>query len=200
MSSTRQDAWSQDDDLLLAEVVLRHLREGRTQLQAFEEVGKSLSRTASACGFRWNSSVRKQYQSDIETAKKVWKQLKSQPTLPEPASLPSESATSLYSQEEKENGEITFQATICFLNELYKKTELSKQGDKEKIKELEKKTYELVVENEKLEKKFKSMEEDYRILIDIMERARKMITLQDRDHDQKAKFQMAKNGNLERVE
>jgi hypothetical protein len=161
MSPTRQDAWSQDDDLLLAEVVLRHIREGRTQLQAFEEVGKRLSRTASACGFRWNSSVRKQYQSDIETAKKVRKQLKNQPTLPEPAYLPSESATRLYYQEEKENGEITFQAAIHFLNELYKKTVLSKQRDKEKIKELERKTNELVVENEKLEKRFKEMEEDY---------------------------------------
>jgi hypothetical protein len=161
MSPTLQDTWSQDDDLLLAEVVLRHIREGRTQLQAFEEVGKRLSRTASACGFRWNSSVRKQYQSDIETAKKVRKQLKNQPTLPEPAYLPSESATRLYYQEEKENGEITFQAAIHFLNELYKKTVLSKQRDKEKIKELERKTNELVVENEKLEKRFKEMEEDY---------------------------------------
>ena len=57
MSITRQDAWTQDEDLLLAEVVLRHIREGGTQLQAFEEVGKRLSRTAAACGFRWNSSI-----------------------------------------------------------------------------------------------------------------------------------------------
>ncbi len=42
MSLTRQDAWTQDEDLLLAEVVLRHIREGGTQLQAFEEVGKKL--------------------------------------------------------------------------------------------------------------------------------------------------------------
>jgi hypothetical protein len=47
------------------------------------------------------------------------------------------------------------------LNELYKKTVLSKQRDKEKIKEFERKTNELVVENEKLEKRFKEMEEDY---------------------------------------
>ena len=42
MSITRQDAWTQDEDLLLAEVVLRHIREGGTQLQAFEEVGKEI--------------------------------------------------------------------------------------------------------------------------------------------------------------
>jgi RsfA family transcription factor len=30
MSPIRQDGWSQDDDLLLTEVVLRHIREGST--------------------------------------------------------------------------------------------------------------------------------------------------------------------------
>src|SRR3954464_9219742 len=70
MSIARQDAWTHDEDLLLAEVVLRHIREGSTQLKAFEEVGKQLSRTSAACGFRWNSFVRKQYKSGIEHAKK----------------------------------------------------------------------------------------------------------------------------------
>ena len=41
MTSVRQDAWTKDEDLLLAEVVLRHIREGSTQLKAFEEVGQN---------------------------------------------------------------------------------------------------------------------------------------------------------------
>ncbi|MGB3889984.1 MAG: RsfA family transcriptional regulator, partial [Priestia megaterium] len=52
MTSSRQDAWTHDEDLLLAEIVLRHIREGGTQLAAFEEVGKKLTRTSAACGFR----------------------------------------------------------------------------------------------------------------------------------------------------
>ena len=48
----RQDAWTDEDDLLLAETVLRHVREGSTQLNAFEEVGDQLNRTSAACGFR----------------------------------------------------------------------------------------------------------------------------------------------------
>jgi RsfA family transcription factor len=76
MTTTRQDAWTQDEDLLLAEVVLRSIREGGTQLQAFEEVGKKLSRTAAACGFRWNSTIRKQYKTGIELAKKQRKEIK----------------------------------------------------------------------------------------------------------------------------
>lgn len=59
MSAIRQDAWSDEDDLILAEVTLRHIREGSTQLSAFEEVGEKIGRTAAACGFRWNSFVRK---------------------------------------------------------------------------------------------------------------------------------------------
>ena len=51
----RQDAWTDENDLLLAETVLRHVREGSTQLNAFEEVGDKLNRTSAACGFRWNA-------------------------------------------------------------------------------------------------------------------------------------------------
>lgn len=69
MNATRQDAWTQDEDVLLAETVLRHIREGNTQLEAFEEVAKRLSRTSAACGFRWNATVRKQYQKGIQLAK-----------------------------------------------------------------------------------------------------------------------------------
>lgn len=59
MEAARQDAWNEDEDLILAEVVLRHIREGSTQLAAFEEVGEKLKRTAAACGFRWNAAIRK---------------------------------------------------------------------------------------------------------------------------------------------
>ncbi|CAH2713371.1 Prespore-specific transcriptional regulator RsfA [Neobacillus rhizosphaerae] len=208
MSPTRQDAWSQDEDLLLAEVVLRHIREGGTQLQAFEEVGKKLMRTAAACGFRWNSFVRKQYKSGIELAKKQRKEIKKQ-TMPveeqsvqEPAKV--ENVTSQPGCEQ--GSTITFPAVIHFLEGLYKRAEdfsgLEEDREKsfEKINELERKSYFLAEENERLSKNLKAIEEDYRSLIEIMERARKMVVLQDEDRQQKVKFQMDKNGNLERVE
>jgi len=69
MNATRQDSWTQDEDVLLAETVLRYIRNGKTQLEAFEEVAKRLSRTSAACGFRWNATVRKQYQKGIQLAK-----------------------------------------------------------------------------------------------------------------------------------
>lgn len=70
----RQDAWTHEDDLLLAETVLRHVREGSTQLNAFEEVGDKLNRTSAACGFRWNAVVRHNYEKALQLAKKQRKQ------------------------------------------------------------------------------------------------------------------------------
>jgi prespore-specific regulator len=205
MSPTRQDAWSQDEDLLLAEVVLRHIREGGTQLQAFEEVGKQLSRTSAACGFRWNSFVRKLYKSGIELAKKQRKELKKQSQNTEvdrKEDMSEEETVTLSSQVNS----ITFEAVIKFLEGLHNKAETSSGIESalvksnEKIQVLEKKTYSLVAENERLTKNLKAIEEDYRSLIEIMERARKMVVLQETDRQQKVKFQMDKNGNLERVE
>lgn len=50
MTAVRQDAWSPDDDLILAEVTLRHIREGSTQLSAFEEVGERIAERQQPAG------------------------------------------------------------------------------------------------------------------------------------------------------
>ncbi|PGB57646.1 precorrin-3B C(17)-methyltransferase [Bacillus anthracis] len=69
MVISRQDSWTNDNDLLLASTVLQNICNGGTQLAAFKEVAKLLNRTPAACGFRWNSYVRKQYQEEIQQAK-----------------------------------------------------------------------------------------------------------------------------------
>jgi prespore-specific regulator len=207
MTSTRQDAWNQDEDLLLAEVVLRHIREGSTQLHAFEEVGKQLSRTSAACGFRWNSYVRKQYKSGIEIAKKQRKELKKQVTnlvtSPEKVdSLPENAKV----DKKKVELDISFQQVMDFLLNLNNHAEnykLEKEENKKRqdnMIDLEKKIYYLASENEKLSLELKTIENDYRSLIEIMERARKMVVLQEEERQPKVKFQMDKNGNLERIE
>ena len=73
---TRQDAWTHENDVLLAETVLRHVREGSTQLNAFEEVGDLLNRTSAACGFRWNAVIRHKYEHALQLAKKYRKEKK----------------------------------------------------------------------------------------------------------------------------
>ncbi|RYG74069.1 RsfA family transcriptional regulator [Lentibacillus lipolyticus] len=69
MNAARQDAWTEDEDILLAETVLQYIRAGKTQLEAFKDVAEQLSRTSAACGFRWNASIRRQYSNEIELAK-----------------------------------------------------------------------------------------------------------------------------------
>jgi prespore-specific regulator len=207
MTSTRQDAWNQDEDLLLAEVVLRHIREGSTQLQAFEEVGKQLSRTSAACGFRWNSYVRKQYKSGIELAKKQRKDLKKQSHFQEVPTDVEEQTTEPVNQEASYKPlDISFQQVLDYLTEINEKAQIytnekaENQKKMDNINELEKKIYYLASENEKLQLELRTIENDYRSLIEIMERARKMVVLQDEERQPKVKFQMDKNGNLQRVE
>lgn len=73
---SRQDAWTHEDDLLLAETVLRHIRDGSTQSAAFEEIGDKLNRTKAACGYRWNTEVRDKFLEAFELAKKQRKEIK----------------------------------------------------------------------------------------------------------------------------
>jgi prespore-specific regulator len=205
MPLTRQDAWSQDEDLLLAEVVLRNIREGGTQLKAFEEVGKQLSRTAAACGFRWNSYVRKQYKSGIELAKKQRKEAKKQAKTQEKAEeavAPVSEAPNIASEKEEKQSNLSIEAVKQYLDDLYEKAAAanSQHVEKEKIRGLEKQIYYLSAENEKLETQLRSMEEDYRALIDIMDRAKKRVTPKGENNQPKMNFQVEGKGNLEKIE
>ncbi|MBU8877707.1 RsfA family transcriptional regulator [Bacillus sp. FJAT-29790] len=195
MPSTRQDAWSHDEDLLLAELVLRHIREGGTQLQAFENVGKQLTRTAAACGFRWNSFVRKQYKSGIELAKRQRKERKQNPYQKaeelneiEQASANPEVHDAV--TEEKETM-VEFEEVIFYLKNLYEKAEKSDLENEDiktyenRIQNLEKQLYYLATENEKLIKELNTIEKDYKALIEIMERARQMVGIKEEHRQQK---------------
>lgn len=187
MTTTRQDAWSKDEDILLAEVVLRLIREGGTQLQAFEEVGKLLSRTSAACGFRWNSYVRKQYKSGIELAKKQRKLHKKATVLID------EGEEKLLSQEEpketfplKDFDEILFYLKEMHNNALkWENAAISNDTYEEKQQALEEKIKKLTAENEKLQRELSSIEDAYKALVELMEKARNMVVLKEEDKQQK---------------
>lgn len=185
MPSTRQDAWTRDEDILLAEIVLRHIREGSTQLKAFEEVGAELSRTAAACGFRWNSFVRKQYIAGIELAKKQRKdnkkkqvvdmhQVKSMKFDHLPSSLPKQVNLSSTNEET-----IAFEEVIAYLRKLHHEAKNNcslenNQVYENKLKQLETELIELETENDRLIQELYAVEEAYEALTGIMERTRKM--------------------------
>jgi hypothetical protein len=62
-------SWGEEDDLVLAEVVLKHMREGKSLKSAYEIAGEKLNRSSSACGQRWNSFTKLKYQTAIQIAK-----------------------------------------------------------------------------------------------------------------------------------
>lgn len=218
MTAVRQDAWSTEDDLILAEVTLRHIREGSTQLTAFEEVGERIGRTAAACGFRWNSCVRKQYDAAISIAKAQRQKrnyLKKQSVYtssPAIASLASiELEEGIYKSEPIVNEEtISIDAVIRFLKGWKNTVQDSNRHVKQLEKELRDKEEELHVlrqDNQRLYAQVNEVQSDYRVvnddykaLIQIMDRARRLAFLNEKDEDSKSKFKMDANGNLERIE
>ncbi|WP_166243795.1 RsfA family transcriptional regulator [Paenibacillus turpanensis] len=209
MSAVRQDAWTAEDDLILAEVTLRHIREGSTQLAAFEEVGERIGRTAAACGFRWNSAVRKKYEASIQIAKSQRQkrnQLKKTVVVSGLAIAEADEAA----EDQMSEDSISVDAVIRFLRqwkstnqELYRQVRQLEKELRDKDEELA----ELQAENEKLrrevnnaESDYRHINEDYKALLQIMDRARKMAFLVEEDEELKAKFKMDANGNLERIE
>lgn len=152
MATTRQDAWTDDEDVLLADVVLRHIRDGGTQLSAFKEVGRSLSRTPAACGFRWNSYVRKQYREQIEEAKEIRKA----------------GHQGVREQKKKELSSIslTLEDVISFLQ---------RYREEKGAKDLYRKVEKLQKEKEYLLQRLSVYEEEYRTLFDYIDRKRSVV-------------------------
>lgn len=234
---TRQDAWTEEDDLLLAETVLRHVREGSTQLNAFEEVGDRLNRTSAACGFRWNAVVRHTYDKALQLAKKQRKQRKRilgsdhsgkkkllytppTPTIQDigvSESIPEEqeeSETIIYPSPREvfytdvqapAEGSLTIETVISFLRSLNNgsvqievlKTENERL--KLELKDLKQYSQELEKKVNHLEQNTGLIQEDYETLMKIMNRARKLVLLEEDDSRQTTKFKMDRNGNLEKV-
>lgn len=203
MTKVRQDAWSKENDLLLADTVLRHIREGGTQLKAFEEVGDKLNRTAAACGFRWNAIVRDQYHQAIEIAKKQRKERKKMQSRSQRTNA-GKSKTASQPAAKQGSGNITLNDCIAFLQGLSEdgqsSNELKQENErlKQETERLQSEKEELRKKIEKLEKDHETVKEDYHSLIQIMDRARKMVVFGEEEQNNSA-FRMDKNGNLEKI-
>ncbi|GAB6257524.1 RsfA family transcriptional regulator [Peribacillus sp. N1] len=243
----RQDAWTEEDDLLLAETVLRHVREGSTQLNAFEEVGDKLNRTSAACGFRWNAVVRHNYDKALSLAKKQRKQRQRilgkdqggkkrllytppSPTISdimvphvqeEELELKSEVDITNYEAAEEfvvaealapktQHTPVTLETAMSLdtviaylesMNGRMLQAEVLKTENerlKLEIKGLKKRNEELENKISHLEQNSGLMQEDYETLMNIMNRARKLVLLEEEERPA-TKFKMDRNGNLEKM-
>ncbi|WP_112181444.1 MULTISPECIES: RsfA family transcriptional regulator [Paraliobacillus] len=226
MAKVRQDAWSHEDDLLLAETVLRHIREGSTQLNAFEEVGDKLNRTSAACGFRWNAEVRQRYDQAVAIAKRQRKEKKrqfatqqKQPThsmLWKKEITPSEETNTTVTEQPQMMAEQNFSfanepesidldSVIRYLRSLKKNVDHSNRAKHNEAKlqvendSLSNENQQLQKEVKQLEKQLETVQADYQAFLQIMDRARKMVVFDDKDGNASPAFRMEKNGNLEQV-
>jgi len=224
----RQDAWTEENDLLLAETVLRHVREGSTQLNAFEEVGDRLNRTSAACGFRWNAVVRHDYEKALQLAKKQRKQrqralsgqnqpakkklLYTPPTpslddleVPMEVNFTNQPNTPILEPTKQTSGSsLTIEQVISYLQSLNGQSSSHEALRKENTR-LKQENEKIRKNNEELEKKVAQLEknsaniqEDYETLMKIMNRARKLVLFEEEERPA-TKFKMDRNGNLEKV-
>lgn len=128
----KNKSWSEAEDTLLKDCILENVRNGKTQLIAFEEVAEQTGRSAGSVGFRWNSTLRQRYSEELKKAKEEAKSknVKTKTTPPsDQASTRKNSSTnaptpSLTSIDDpfKEDGGITYDDVIAFLKNK-KKTE-----------------------------------------------------------------------------
>lgn len=154
MVISRQDSWTNDNDLLLASTVLQNIRNGGTQLAAFKEVAKLLARTPAACGFRWNLYVRKQYQEEIQQAKQNRKV--------------GNSISPTQQKKEANSLSMTLDDIILFLQNYKKTNEFTNLQNQ--IKNLE-------AENQSLLQRVTMYEEEYRMLLNHIDRSRSLVVI-----------------------
>ncbi|EMA6341774.1 RsfA family transcriptional regulator [Bacillus cytotoxicus] len=207
---TRQDAWTKEDDFLLAETVLRHIRSGSTQLRAFDEVGDKLNRTSAACGFRWNAEVRQNYEEAIQLAKKQRKELKrSEARIEKEQYLKTKEAKQLVMDTKNLEDitsnlhSLTIQDVISFLQNIEQHhpslTKLQNENEtlQTKLASLQKINDELETKLAVLTKQQQTIEEDYAMLVKIMDRARHLVS-KDQQKEQIAPiFKTDQNGDLD---
>ncbi|KYP79396.1 RsfA family transcriptional regulator [Ferroacidibacillus organovorans] len=174
MKTVRQDAWTEEDDIKLADIILRHIQNGGTQLAAFDVCAEFLGRTPAACGYRWNACVRKLHLHEIDAAKQKRKERKD------------EVQAEAFDEQSPSGGDeiISWNAVFRFLRQ--RRHEL--QSIKARIRQIERDSETFRQESEKLrrdkthlleqlgslENEHAVISEDYRTLLGIVERARKL--------------------------
>lgn len=150
------EIWTDDDDLVLAETVLRRVREGDSVIDAcreFEEKTKG-KRTASASKFRWHTRLKNQYAGAYEIAKADGK--KAREFARRKVNQGERYQDILENVLEKDNEREIVLDDILVLVKQYKKQEEDKAENRDKF---EKETDKLRREIEKLKKELKDTTE-----------------------------------------
>jgi prespore-specific regulator len=206
MSKPRQDRWTSENDTVLAETVLKHIRAGSTQLAAFEEAAEILQRTSAACGFRWNSEVRRQYEAGIKQAKIDRKANRERSARKRTSVVAGDSrSTEIFatvSQAGKQEADYLDQIVYLAQNQKLQLANMAKQiktlNEQLKHKDREVEHLKRELEEAKAQPTEFTINEDYKTLLDILKRARQMGAIEEADRE-KHEFRVDVNGNIEMI-
>lgn len=172
MKTIRQDAWTADDDAKLADIILKHIREGSTQLAAFEETAEQLGRTPAACGYRWNACVRKQYLEAIDLARLERKERREETAHADDIPAGAQAAAPI-------NWNTVLRFIRQYRHEFHslqgrvKQLERDSDSSRLEVERLRKDKAELLAQLRKLSEEHLVISGDYRALLSIVDRARK---------------------------
>ena len=179
----RQDGWTEEDDRILAEITLRNIRDGSTQTKAFEEAGERLNRTAGACAFRWATVVKHQYQAAVDAAKRHAREMKKKRMQKRNINLEQISVVL------EGDTEVDLDTVIRTIK-VFKQKERNYRTIMREYQRLEEENRLLRKENELLRREVNEMhkrnlqqEEDYKTLLHIVNRARKMSLIEEKQDD-----------------
>ncbi|MBB6449397.1 prespore-specific regulator [Geomicrobium halophilum] len=168
MNAGRQDAWTEEEDLMLAEIVLKNIREGKTQLKAFEEVGNKLERTSAACGFRWNATIRKKYDDAVKLAKQ---QKKENIDVEEDGNEIAAKPSSSFALQPIREQDLRLSDVIVYLKGL-EKSETDVREMKEALAKEREEKNELISRVQQLQKELENLQHDYQSFLSLLDKAR----------------------------
>ncbi|WP_042424351.1 RsfA family transcriptional regulator [Geomicrobium sp. JCM 19039] len=193
MTKVRQDAWSHEDDVLLADTVIHHIKNGSTQLKAFEEVGDQLNRTAAACGFRWNAVVRDRYETKISEAKRERKAFQRNDAAQAVQKTFGVKHPQRSIEKPVHTDDLNMERVVQFLSH-YVHQETIDADTKTNVEQVQ-------LENEQLKSRLEKLEKEHESLLTIINRARNMMFVDETMSDSfmSSSFRMDENGNLQHV-
>jgi prespore-specific regulator len=209
----RNDSWTYDNDKVLADAVLKHIRSGSTQLAAFEEVAERLQRTSAACGFRWNSDVRKRCESEIKQAKAQRQNMKVEKIGRRAATnaIPAGRTELFATVSNVEEQEITQSINAKdYLDQIVYLAQIQKIQLASMVKQIRSLNEQLSEKDNEIERLKRQLEEakvqpseitvseDYRTLLQILKRARQIGAIDEVDKE-KPVFRVDANGNIEMI-
>lgn len=162
----RKDSWKSEEDELLAEKVFAYIKEGKSQIEAFEEVGNILKRTKGAVAFRWNNKLRKSFTKEL---KKITPKSKNKKVSDSPVLQPNKRREVILREKKAKVAapkKVELDDVISFLQEF--------KDEKAKIVSLESELSTTLDEKNMIHEQYLSLYEDYTVLMNFVEKLKGM--------------------------